>query len=51
MNGIELMEICKKHEDAGCINCPKQRECKKWREDAKTVEPWELMKLVDEKEY
>lgn len=51
MTGEELMKVCKENEDKGCETCTAKNECRKWRADLKTLEPWELMKVVNEKEY
>lgn len=51
MTGEELMKVCKENEDNGCTCCNAKKECQTWRADLKTLEPWELMKVVNEKEY
>lgn len=50
MTGIELMEVCKERET--CEKCPAYKACKKWKEELlKGIEPCELEKIVDEKEF
>ena len=49
MTGIEIMEICKKQIE--CEKCPCKKECREWRRDKKDIEPWELGKILNEKEY
>ena len=51
MNGTEIMNECQKQTD--CEHCPSmvKSACKKWKEELLKIEPAELMKLVDAKEF
>lgn len=49
MKGSEIIEVCKTREK--CDGCPVYQECKKWKNDMLNIEPWEMGKVIDEKEY
>lgn len=49
MTGIEMMKVCSSQE--ACENCPIKEKCREWRADLKGLEPWEMGKVIDEKEY